>query len=167
MFTKLPGLKTIAILICSFMLTACQAAVASPPPTHTETLAPKETTAPTATAGTTTEVQAQDVIVLATPYADSPAAGICMDAPGEETISVEIFPDIPSPRCLQVTGDQKLNVINRTDSILLLSLGDEQGSLPPEQEYLFDKPFGEYLAPGVHVLDASPYSGPEIWLQAE
>ncbi len=101
---------------------------------------------------------------LATPYADSPAAGICAEAPGEAVISVEIFPDIPSPRCLKVSADQKLRVVNRTDSALQLSLGRLEQTLQPQAETVLDAPFADYLAPGVHILRAEPFSGPEILL---
>jgi hypothetical protein len=158
------------ILIGSSLLSACLGVEASPPTPAADTALPAETASPpytlAPTSDTTPQTQVQDTsAVMATPYADSPAAGICTEVSSEAVVSVEIFPDIPSPRCLKVTAEQKLEVINRTDSTLQLSLGALEQSLSPSETYAMKLPFGEYLMTGVHVLGANPFSGPEIWLQ--
>ena len=101
--------------------------------------------------------------VLATPHAQQPAAGICGAVDGELAL-VEIFPDIPSPRCLQVTGTQRLLVTNQTGQGLRIRIGHHDLLLPAGEKAVIDAPLGNYLAPGVHLLDATPFSGPELWL---
>lgn len=102
---------------------------------------------------------------MATPYAQSPAAGICGEPTSEDTVQVEIWPDIPSPRCLVVHGDQYLRIMNRTDEPLVISLGRLAGSALPGEAITLELPFGQYLEPGVHVVLATPFGGPEIWLK--
>ena len=105
------------------------------------------------------------VMALATPYADQPTAGICGGPLPDELVTVTIWPDIPDPRCLQVAPGQRLQVSNGTDSELLIKLGAFEERLPQGESLTIDMPVGLYLAPGVHLVGASPYSGPEVWLQ--
>ena len=100
---------------------------------------------------------------LATPYAQQPAAGICASFEGE-MVTVTVFPDIPDPRCSKVRADQKLTVINQTQNTIQVTIGEFTTSLEPGDKTIFDTPFGEYLAPGVHQLQVSPCCGPELWL---
>lgn len=72
--------------------------------------------------------------------------------------------DVPSPRCLRVWSDQTLQVINRTDETVEISLGVYSNRLQPGESVIIDRPLGDYLQPGVHRLLVSPYSGPEIWM---
>jgi hypothetical protein len=88
---------------------------------------------------------------LATPYAQEPAAGICASVEGEMVV-VRLNPDVPDPRCTKVRPDQKLTVINQTQNTLQVSIGSFKASLEPGAETIFDTPFSEYLAPGVHQL---------------
>ncbi len=105
------------------------------------------------------------VMALITPASDLPAAGIC-GGPAESNLTrVEIYPDIPSPRCLKVTGSQQLQVANRTDLPLEIDLGPFHGTVAPGETYLFTTPLGTFLAPGVHRMSASPFFGPELWLE--
>ena len=104
---------------------------------------------------------------LATPYAVSPASGICPEVPAGETASVDIYPDIPSPRCLLVKAEQHMALTNRSDEVLIFRLGHIEGQIQPGHTYLVEESFGSYLLPGVHVVQVSPYSGPEIFLVEE
>ncbi len=148
--------------------TSTPTATTSPTAPPTQTIAPTSTSVPpTPTSSPSTPTSAPptlSALPLATPYSDQPAAGICAEYPGETVVTVEIMPDIPAPRCLKVTPDQRLKVINRVNATLALKLGNLSASLQPNADYTFDQPFGNLLAPGVHVLEASPYFGPEIWL---
>lgn len=119
---------------------------------------------PTSTAFKPTISNTAQSLALATPYAQQPAAGICASFEGE-IVEVTLNPDIPDPRCSKVRPDQKLNVINKTQNTLEVSIGRFTVSLAPGAETQFDTPFGEYLAPGVHQLLVSPCCGPEIWLE--
>ena len=102
--------------------------------------------------------------LLATPYAQSPAAGICASFEGG-TVVVNIYADIPDPRCVKVRADQRLSVVNQTQNTLEISLGIYQASLAPGAETTFDAPFGTYLATGVHILQVSPCCGAELVLE--
>lgn len=150
------------LLLACLLLSACAQFTPTAAPSPQTAIRPFETAAPTATITNTPPTLA--ALPLATPYSDQPAAGICAEYPGETVVTVEIMPDIPAPRCLKVTPDQRLRVINRANASLALQLGNLSASLQPEADYTFDQPFGNLLAPGVHLLDASPYFGPEIWL---
>ena len=112
---------------------------------------------------TPTVVVIEATQTLIPPISAEPAAGICAEVKGELAVA-EIYPDIPSPRCLKVNGEQKLKVINRTEITLNVEFGEYQTEVPPGGEDTFNTPFGDYLAPGVHRVEASPYGGPEIWL---
>lgn len=102
--------------------------------------------------------------LLATPYALSPAAGICASFEGD-TVVVNVYPDIPDPRCIKVRADQRLSVVNRTQNTLEISLGIYKASLTPGAETTFDAPFGTYLATGVHQIQVSPCCGPELFME--
>ncbi len=115
--------------------------------------------APTPTIAFTTQPN-----ILATPYAQDPAAGICASFEGE-VVTITLDPDVPDPRCSKVRPDQKLSVINRTQKTLEVSIGSFTTSLKPGAETQFDTPFGEYLASGVHQLRVSPCCGAELWLE--
>jgi hypothetical protein len=77
---------------------------------------------------------------------------------------VKIIPDVPAPRCLKVSGDQRLKVTNTTGATIHVTLGSFTFDLQPGAEGALEQPFQEYLAPGVHRLLATPFSGPELWL---
>jgi hypothetical protein len=115
---------------------------------------------------TPTIVRPTPTYLLATPYAQSPAAGLCASFEGE-TVVVSIYPDIPDPRCVKVRADQKLTVVNRTQNTLEVSLGSFTASLDPNAESSSDTPFGEYLAPGVHQLQVTPCCSPELILEGK
>jgi hypothetical protein len=102
--------------------------------------------------------------VLATPYAQQPAAGICASFE-PEMVTVTLNPDIPDPRCTIVRADQILTVLNQTQNTLQITIGRFTASLEPGKETTFDTPFGEYLQPGVHQLQVSPCCGAELWLE--
>jgi hypothetical protein len=102
---------------------------------------------------------------LATPYAQQPAAGICASF-DSTAITVTINIDIPDPRCSRVNPYQTLTVINNTQNPLQVTLGRFIADIEPGEKTIFDTPFGEYLAPGVHQLQVSPCCGAELWLEA-
>lgn len=101
---------------------------------------------------------------LATPVSQQPAAGICGAAEGD-IITVRINPDVPDPRCVIITSDQRLKVINNRDEIIQISLGVFEAEIDPGEESLAPLTFGEYLAPGVHLIEVSPCCGASLWLQ--
>lgn len=100
----------------------------------------------------------------ATPYAQSPAAGICPEIEGE-IVSMTINPDVPDPRCVIVQPDQRLRVVNNLDELITASLGSLSTSIAPKAEHTFEKTFGEVLMPGVHNLGVNTCCGGSIWLK--
>lgn len=106
---------------------------------------------------------------LATPFSDSPAAGICDFFPGDLVV-FEIYPDIPNPRCARATPEQHLKVINRTEQGLRIRIAGYDFTLQPDQEQVIEAELGSFLAPGVHQVSTTAYSGgggPELWLTTD
>lgn len=77
-----------------------------------------------------------------------------------------VNPDTSTPRCLTVRAAQRLRVVNRSDHFgqhgrtVTVTFAD----FPPRtlrvgDATIFDRPFGEYLAPGVHFVHISLYAG--------
>ena len=141
-----------ALAVCAFLAAACQAPVS-----------PTLSIPPISATVTATTPSAAIDAMLVPADSDAPAAGICAEAEGEWA-TVQIAPDMPSPRCLKVTREQRLKVINGADTRVQIQLGPYALELPPGMEGTLDAPFGNFLAPGVHRVLASPYSGPEVWL---
>ncbi|MDX1437921.1 MAG: hypothetical protein R3335_14005, partial [Anaerolineales bacterium] len=90
-----------------------------------------------------------------------PASGICAE-PGGEIVEITLTSDGPaSPRCVKVTGDQRLRFINSRAVPVELSFGPFSETISPGGGALFDRNVGEYLASGVHQVE-----GAEIMLLA-
>ena len=151
-FTRLYSLGIIVLL-----LVACQTVPAA------------QENFPDTPAPTSLPVQVSASPSLATPVADSPAAGICEYYPGELVV-FEIFPDIPSPRCARATPEQHLKVINRTEQELRIRIAGYDFTLQPDQEQVIEAELGSYLAPGVHQVSTTAFlgqGGPELWLTTD
>ena len=101
---------------------------------------------------------------LIPPIASEPAAGICAGPDPADAAVVEINLDVPNPRCLRVRPDQSLVILNRSDVEIVVRLGPYETQIPPGSEGAMPALLGSYLAPGVHRIEAPPYSGPEIVL---
>jgi hypothetical protein len=95
-------------------------------------------------------------------------SGICDEAV-DEIVEILLTPDGPaSPRCVRVGPEQRLVFINGRDDTVLLVFGPFSESIPPGGKALLDQSIGEYLAPGVHliegaeimVLASAPYPAP-------
>lgn len=102
---------------------------------------------------------------LATPYADSPAAGICASAETADVV-MTLLPGIPDPRCLEIRSDQHLLIRNRTGGPVGFVLGRFSAHLEDGEDFWIDAAFGTYLAPGVHALAVDPCCGGELVLPA-
>lgn len=126
-----------------------------PPPSNTTETAPPETTV-------TPTTRPPD---LKPPDSDTPTAGVCGQV-GGPVVEMTINVDVPDPRCMEVTPGQRLQVRNNTDEQVTVSFADFSATLAPGQSQQFNQPFGDYLQPGVHKVNASPYSGGEINLRA-
>lgn len=100
---------------------------------------------------------------LKRPDADQPASGIC-DPAGDEVVVLNISADAPSPRCVKVTGNQRLQIFNTTAAAVHVQLAQFNVEIQPGQTQLLDASVGSYLAPGVHWQDVIGGNAPEIWL---
>jgi hypothetical protein len=132
--------------------------------TVTQVSMPSPTLTPGAPVSTPTASPTPAVPALATPYAHSPAAGICASFDGP-VVEFWIEPGIPDPRCARARPDQQLKVTNSTDGPLDVSIGRYSGHIEPGGEFAIEAPFSSYLAPGVHQLRVLPCCGPEIVLE--
>ena len=103
---------------------------------------------------------------LAPPDSATPAAGICPLADGD-VVTLVLERDAPSPRCVAVAGDQRLELVNGTTAGTVF-FGGIRINLATAATVQLDQPFGAFLAPGVHRVQAEQYagSGPEVWLRA-
>lgn len=98
---------------------------------------------------------------------DQPAAGICSSS-SESPVSITVVAgSMPDPRCMQVTGDQKLLFKNETGEDIRLQLGRFDVSISAGESQVLDAPCASYLAPGVHYATVSTGSVPAIWLDGE
>jgi hypothetical protein len=120
--------------------------------------------APTATpSGSTTAPTA----TLVPADSEGPAAGACDPQPDSDVVTFTLQPDIPSPRCAQVTADQHLSLTNGTGQSVTVTYAGRTLTIADGATEEINEPFGTYLALGVHVAHVDFYagSGPEIWLQ--
>jgi hypothetical protein len=120
------------------------------------TLLPAVDNEPTASLPTAT-------YALATPYADSPAAGICSSGESDD-VEMTLLPGIPDPRCLEIRPDQHLLIRNMTGGAVDFRLGRFSGHLEDGERIRIEAAFGTYLAPGVHALEIDPCCGGELVL---
>jgi hypothetical protein len=94
---------------------------------------------------------------------DTPAAGICPRMEGS-IVDIKLgygADGLPlGGRCVQVVPEQRLKLINPTNSPIHVVFSQFDMEVPANTETLLDKPVGDYLARGVHFLP----NGPEIWL---
>lgn len=128
------------------------------PPTRT----PSAASATASTISATKGPEVASPVPVKLPDSDTPAAGICAET-DDGIVQIRILdPPPPDPRCLQVTADQRLSVLNDTENEIRVRLAHYDRLVPPGGETTLELPMGEYLAPGVHSL--SPAG--EIWLIA-
>ena len=167
------GYSLVQILSFAFLLSGCNLPIgaSSKEATATPQAMNRPTTEsvslPTVTSAMETTSAGEATLaphILATPYAQEPAAGICGMSEGT-WVTVTIYPDIPDPRCVQVRGHQKLIVVNQTPDTINVTIGPFHTSINPGEDARLDQPFGSYLAPGVHLLDVQPCCGGTILLK--
>ena len=148
--TRIVLLSLLVLSGCSRTSVTPTPAIATDVPIVTAAINPSQT--PTATGSS---------YGLATPFADSPAAGICARFEGT-LVTMQILPGIPDPRCVEVRDEQQLSIINRTEGTIDVALGQFTARLAPGQEFLITTPFEAYLAAGVHAVTVTPCCGGEI-----
>ncbi len=132
----------------------------------TQTLAAMLSTPPLANRVPGQVVPALQPAATKTPAdATQPAAGICPRATADP-VTITLAVDVPQPRCVAVSSTQRLRLVNDATQITV-QFGPFSADLAPGQTVIFDRPFGDYLDPGVHLVTTSTYggSGPEVWLR--
>jgi hypothetical protein len=101
-----------------------------------------------------------------------PAAGVCPHSHAA-VVTIELFFDVPSPRCLVVTADQRLRLVNRTaangqpGTTVSLHFAGFAAKIPPNHAALLDAPVGDYLPPGVSGVPLRGAPAPELWLRGD
>jgi len=102
--------------------------------------------------------------VIKQPDSDTPAAGICMEGPGDPVDIVLGLDASGMPlagRCITINPVQRIKLINQSGNPIKLMLMEFPVTLPVGGEMLLDKPVGEYLALGVHFIPV----GLELWVK--
>lgn len=88
-----------------------------------------------------------------------PTAGICLPASGK-IVTVDVTPDVPSPRCTTVRPGQELRVRNDTrDPVEVRWAPFRKQRLQPGHVVTYGVPFARYLQPGDHRCRVSIYAG--------
>ena len=170
----LAGVRADAVCVTS---TGCSA------PGHPSTSPPTARATSTSSAPAPGSAQSQSAtpplsavsttFALSPPDADNPAAGVCGAADGA-LVTVVANPDTPAPRCLIVTANQRLRVVNDSNGFgqpgkpMTVRFAGFALRAVPGEATLFDRPLGELIAPGVHYIRISLYpgtGGAEVWLK--
>jgi len=125
-----------------------------------QTVAPIVDLKPTTTAAPTLESSELTAVPLKPADSDTPASGICASSDGDIVEATLTADGPPMPRCVKVTAAQRLKIINGTTAPVRIMLGHFDVEIPAGRQAVLDKPVGEYLAPGVHLM----VNGPEVWL---
>jgi hypothetical protein len=97
------------------------------------------------------------------------AAAPCSGAGGHGIAIVQLLSEVPDPRCLAVTPEERILVVNRTGAFhrrsavsVTVRLGAYSARLAPQQAAIFAAPVGAYLATGLHGLRAKRVPGPAV-----
>ena len=102
--------------------------------------------------------------VIKPPDANTPAAGICAEPQGDP-VNIVLGTDasgLPlAGRCIVVNPVQRIKLINQSVNPIKMRLMEYPITLFVGGELLLDRPVGQYLALGVHILDL----GPELWVK--
>jgi hypothetical protein len=101
---------------------------------------------------------------LATLVFQQPAAGIRNGSEGELVV-ITIYPNIPDQRCAIIAPDQILKVVKSRRETLQVSIANMETTIEPGSEHTFNVPLGQYLAPGMHLIEVNPCCGASLWLK--
>lgn len=97
--------------------------------------------------------------------ADSASATQCLGASSNPTAPVTFQATGPVPPCQKVKANQNLVIINPTSQSISGSFAGNNITITHHSSYQLTKPFGSYLAQGVHDLTFIPSGTAKIWLQ--
>lgn len=117
-----------------------------------------------------TEPPSSESALLEPSDSELPAAGVCPGPSVAEPATIEFQPEIPYPRCLRILQSNHLRLVNQTDAAIHFEVGDFQGSLEAGDAAVSELTVGEFLAPGVHVIQSTAYArggSGEIWILTE
>lgn len=88
-------------------------------------------------------------------------------------VTVDLNPDTPNPTCASVASWQRIALVNRTDAfgqrghqLSFVLAPFPEVNLKPEETVRFDRPVGDYLAPGDHEISPTAgFTGFEIYVR--
>jgi hypothetical protein len=84
--------------------------------------------------------------------------------------STTLAPDTSQPRCLGVSGEQRIEIVNAMTRSVSVQLGRFSKSVPAQGRVTFDAPVKDYLAKGLHCITTDAY-GPgsclEVWYRPD
>ncbi len=112
------------------------------------------------------------VSTLHTPEAAEPAAGIC-ERSAEASVMAAIVDlaaeGAPTPRCIQVVGEQTVGFANQTGVVVEAQLGPYRIMLQPNETVQLEASLGSFLALGAHNPQlwndgGIPLAAPTLWL---
>jgi hypothetical protein len=94
-----------------------------------------------------------------------PAAGICPVVPGP-IVTIATDPDVPTPRCVQIRADQRLEILNSSNGygvrglpVTVVFADYPARIIPVGESTLFNRPVGDLLAVGVQSVYFSAIRG--------
>jgi hypothetical protein len=100
----------------------------------------------------------------------APAAGVCPES-SKPVMSVDLHPDTPSPRCVVLHPDQRLRIVNLTNSwrgkasVVRIDFAGFRTKLAPGHAAILDAPAGSYLGTGTHGLALEGAPAPQVWVK--
>jgi hypothetical protein len=125
-------------------------------PANSPTMAADDNVKPTVLPTPSATQTSTDQLIPA--EAEHPAAGICGGNDGPVAV-IEVNPDTPAPRCLEVRPDQRLKVVNTTNrfgftgTTVVVTFGPwPSRTLNVGESVTFDQPLGAVFAPGAHTV---------------
>lgn len=156
--------RLLTMLVITLGLTGCGS---SP----SKTVAPSIPPITTPASPTAITVSAPTSVVE--PATSAHPAHPCWTSPDTTYVTINLNPDTPDPICASVASWQRIALVNRSDAFgqhghqLSFDLAPfPRTYLKPEETVRFDKPVGNYLAPGDHEIPSTTgFTGFEIYVQ--
>ena len=91
---------------------------------------------------------------------DSPAAGICSSTQDTTIVVTKAADNTFTPKCSQAKSDQRLKIINNSDSTINVNIANYNSTIASGGSYQFPETLGSLLDSGVYLI-----GGFEIWMQ--
>lgn len=156
--------RLLTMLVIALGLTGCGSSAS-------KAVAPSTPSATALASPTTITVRTPRSVVE--PATSAHSAHPCWTSPHTAYVTINLNPDTPDPICASVASWQRIALVNRSDAFgqhghpLSFDLAPfPRTDLKPEETVRFDKPVGNYLAPGDHEIPSTPgFTGFDIYVQ--